>query len=95
METQAEKILAKYGADPNPILIVGEVIPWAAAAAREAFDTARFYGEDVDTEVSMGLWQTFQTEFPKESLPGDYDLYITALGKTYEATIQALEGGQQ
>lgn len=85
-----EDIFSKYGADANPILIVGEVIEWSAAAAREAKDYAEFNGEDPDPEPGMGLWQSFQDRFPKDKLPGDYDLYITAWTKTYEETLKAL-----
>jgi hypothetical protein len=64
------------------------VIQFASFAAFQAVDLARFCGEDPDPEICMGLWQSFRSEFPKESYPGDYDLAIRVLSEVYRRTVE-------
>jgi len=62
----------------------------AVAAAAEHVDHARFSGEDPDPEMCMGLWQTFQDTFSKNTFPGDYDLAVTVFSETFKHTVRAV-----
>lgn len=65
------------------------VIAWAATAAKAEVSDARFFNREPDSDYGMGLWQSFQTEFPK--LDGqDYDILCNALNATYTATVNLL-----
>ena len=66
-----------------------KVIEWATAAAKEQVQIAQSRCEAPDLDYGMGLWQSFQAEFPKE--PGvDYDILVTALSATYRAVVKAI-----
>lgn len=69
------------------------VLDWATKAAQERVTRARFDGYKViDTGVNPGLWQAFRDDFPRESLPGDYDLYVHLLDRCFTATVKAIVG---
>jgi hypothetical protein len=74
----------------KPHLTLARIIAWAAEAAREHVELARFNGEEPDLEGGMGLWQSFQATFPKTMFPGDYDLAITVYSATFTETVKAL-----
>ena len=66
------------------------IIQWAVRAASEHVAYCKDSGEEPDTEWCMGLWQSFQYDFPKESTLGDYDLAIWLASTTYRSVVQAL-----
>lgn len=70
---------------------LARVIEFASFAAVQAYDLARFAGEEPDHEIDMGLWQTFRAEFPKDGYVGDYDLAIRVLSEVYRRTVEGLE----
>lgn len=70
--------------------LLAQVITWTVAAAKEQVELAYFSGEDVDPEGGMGLWQSFQAEFPKVMGSDDYDLLVMAYGTTYKETVKAM-----
>lgn len=68
---------------------IGRIIKWTTEVAQEAAAYAKDFGEDLDSEVSMGLWQSFQTTFPKASWVGNYDLAVCVFDETYKSAIRA------
>jgi hypothetical protein len=66
------------------------VLIWATRAAKEHVDLCLHLGKTPDPETNMGLWQSFQDTFPKGTLPGNYDLYVTLYSETYSNTVKAL-----
>lgn len=70
---------------------VKEAIKWAVAAAKEHVDLCRHTGESPDPDISMGIWQSFQAEFPRSAYPhGHYDLLINVLSTVYSQSVKAL-----
>lgn len=69
-----------------------ESIKWAVAAAKEHVDLCQHTGEPPDPDISMGLWQSFQAEFPRSAYPGHghYDLLINVLSTVYSQSVKAL-----
>lgn len=70
---------------PVNIPTLQKVMTWAAEAAEEQYGLG-----NTDTETGMGLWQAFQSAFPKDETPGNYDVYICAYSRTYAVTMTAL-----
>jgi len=66
------------------------VIKFAVDAAEDHVNYCVFSGDEPDTDMSMGLWQSFQVEFPKATFAGDYDAAIWVFTATYENTVRAL-----
>lgn len=65
------------------------VIEWATQAGKQEALSAKHSGRDLDADGGMGLWQAFQTEFPKASWVGDYDLAIFVYSTTYASAAKA------
>lgn len=74
---------------------ISAVITWAADAAREAVELARFHAEPVDLEGEggLGLWQTFQETFDAaaQEEAGIRELAIAAYLATFEETVKAAQ----
>lgn len=69
--------------------MVLRVITWTVAAAKEHVDLARFSNEEPDSEVCMGLRQSFDHEFPKV-VGIDHDLLMAVWSHTFTETVKAL-----
>ena len=68
------------------ITLQDEIVKWAAEAGRQNARETHHFGEDLDTEGGMGLWQSFQARFPKEGFPGQsYDFAIALYNSVYRA----------
>lgn len=81
--------------DTKPHLTLIAIVAWAVEAAKEHVELARFNKEEPDPETSMGLWQSFQAKFPKETFPGgDYDLGVCVYSATFTNTVKALRDFQ-
>lgn len=73
--------------------LVPLVIQWASEAALQTF-TCTPEGEEADDEGGMGLWQSFQTHFPKRT-GIDYDMLVTVYGFTYTQTVRTLNASRK
>lgn len=66
------------------------ILTWATKAAEEHVNMCVYNGEDPDPEWDMGLWQSFQHDFPKDSVVGDYDLALWLASTTYKNVVDVL-----
>lgn len=66
------------------------IIEWATEAAIEAVGLG-----DTDSEGGMGLWQSFQAQFPRSMFPGgEYDVAIMVYSTTYKSVYKAAKGAK-
>ena len=74
---------------PIDVSCMMNVVRWATEAATE---NVRRHGTlDFKVEsVAMSLWKDFQVAFPKDTTPGDYEVYVTLYCSVYSEVVRAL-----
>ncbi len=74
---------------PIDVSCMMNVVRWATEAATE---NVRRHGTlDFKVEsVAMSLWKDFQVAFPKDTTPGDYEVYVTLCESVYSEVVRAL-----
>ena len=76
--------------EQSPHMVMIAIILFAVEAARKHVELARFCKDEPDPEVGAGLWQDFQSKWPKETFKGDRDMAVTVFTTTYEETVRTI-----
>lgn len=69
--------------------VMKRIVAWATDAGRHEALMAKHEGRNVDTEGEIGLWQSFQAEFPKDDFVGNYDLAVTLYSSVFAESAKA------